>query len=144
MKAIDLYKLEAESETTCLGVLKGFYYDHLPEVEDHLWGYESSNEKIIIKTLKDFDFDGRRRWTLRTIWFEGNPVMITQNAGREGDDHRERYITNINMYTEMVNYIKSLTGCEGLSDDCCIDEYRDYDFLDTFYGNTLNGKFEKY
>lgn len=144
MKAIDLYNMTPESETNELGYLKGFYYDHIPEIQESLWGYETTNEKIVIKTIKDFDFDGRRCWTLRTVWFEGNPVMILQNAGREGDDHRERYITNITLYEQMLSYMKSLIGTESLSDDCCIDEYKDYDFLDTFYGNSLNGKFERY
>lgn len=144
MKAIDLYSMTPESETNELGYLKGFYYDHIPEIEESLWGYEESNEHVVIKTIKDFDFDGRRCWTLRTVWFKGNPVMILQNAGREGDDHRERYITNISLYEQMVSYIKTLIESESLSDDCCIDENTDYDFLDTFYGKSLNSKFERY
>lgn len=141
--ANEVYAMDHESKTNELGDLKGFYYDHLPEIEESLWGVKD-NCKVEIKTIKDFDFDGRRCWTLRTIWFESSPVMIIQNAGREGDDHRERFITNHELYKNMIKYIKSLINQEDFSSDCVINDSEDRDDLISFYGKNLNDQFERY
>lgn len=142
--ANDLYKMNPESVEKCLGCLKGFYYDHLPEIEGDLWGLEQLNEKVEIKVLKDFDFDGRRIWRLATIWFDGNPIMITQNAGREGDDHRERFITDSAQFKNMVKYIESLVYGENSDEVCLTDPDKKIECLTKFYGNELFGVFEKY
>ena len=144
MKASEAYLLEPESTSECLGVLKGFYYDHLPEVEDSLWDLQDKNTKAEIKTLKDFDFDGRRCWSLRTVWFEGKPFMITQNAGREGDDHRQRFITDVEVYKKFVDYVKSLTNTQEYYLEDVIEVDEDYPNLINFYGNDLFGNFERY
>lgn len=140
--ANEVYKMKPEIVSHELGNLKGFYYDHIPEIVDSLWGIET--DRIEIKTLKDFDFDGRRCWTLRTVWFDESPVMILQNAGREGDDHRERFITNLTLYKEMVAHIKSLLPTEDQSSDVVIDAEEGREDLINFYGNGLFGVFEKY
>lgn len=144
MKASELYLLEPESTSKCLGVLKGFYYDHLPEVEECLLGLQGKNNKVEIKTLKDFYFDERRCWSLRTVWFEGKPFMIIQNAGREGDDHRQRFITDVETYKKFVDYAKSLTDSQEYYLEDLIELDKDYPNLINFYGNDLFGNFERY
>ena len=144
MKASEMYSLEPESTSKCLGVLKGFYYDHLPEVEECLWGLQDKNTKAEVKTLKDFDFDGRRCWSLRTVWFDSQPFMITQNAGREGDDHRQRFITDVEIYKKFVDYVKSLTNSQEYYLEDLIEIDKDYPNLTNFYGNDLFERFERY
>jgi hypothetical protein len=142
--ANDLYKMNPERVEKCLGCLKGFYYDHLPEIEGDLWGLENKNDKVEIKVLKDFDFDGRRLWRLSTVWFDGKPTMIIQNAGREGDDHRERFITDVKEFKNMISYINSLIE-EDTCDDVCFTNPDDkIKCLTSFYGNELFGVFERY
>jgi len=143
MKAIDLYKLEPQRIERCLGHLKGYYYDHLPEISekryiDSYYGLEDVNEKIDIKYYADYSFDGRRTWTLASVWYENDPVMIIQNAGREGDDHRVRYITNEQSFKKMISYIESLLTVEDNECADLINDNDDIETLDRFYGFSLH------
>lgn len=128
-------------------VLKGCYYDHITEAELG-WNalYGASFPLIEVRVLKDFDFDGRRFWRLATVWFEGSSVMVIQNAGQEGDDHARRFITNADAFNKMCCYIKVIVNSS--EEDVLTDVYNEgYDFgdiLTTFYGNELNGHFERY
>src|ERR1035437_1712200 len=115
MKPIDLYNRIPESETNDINMVKGSAYNHIPEIDEYVWFDEKTiakNDKIKIYILKYFDFDGRRFWRLATVWFEGKPVMIIRNAGREGDDHRSRFVTNETLYKQMVEFIKTLMPVE--------------------------------
>ncbi|MEC4565382.1 hypothetical protein L8C07_05445 [Paenibacillus sp. CMAA1739] len=144
MKPIDLYNRTFESKHNTLGQLKGFYYDHLPEIEDDFWGIkEEQNKKVTIREYKNFDFDGRRYWLLASVWFENDPVMIIQNAGREGDDHRRRFITDKEKYKEMIKYIHTLLETDSEVADC-YDPNDDIPDLDSFYGHTLDGTFKRH
>lgn len=142
--AKEVYQLPSQSETSELWSLKGYYYDFLPEIDDELYSVKpEDNKRLKIKVLKEFDFDGRRFWRLQTLWIDDKPVMIMQNAGREGDDHRERFITNKELYKEVVNYVRELIGDNSNVFDDFVDENEPRNYLE-FYGNHLNGYFERY
>lgn len=143
--AKEIYQLPHQSETNELWSLKGCYYDFLPEIDDYdLYSIKpEDNKRLKIKVLKDFDFDGRRFWRLQTLWIDDKPVMIMQNAGREGEDHRERFITNDGLYKEVVNYMRELVGDNSNMFDDFVDENEPRNYLE-FYGNHLNGHFERY
>ena len=126
-----------------LSILKGCYYDFVPEVDvDWIGGLD--NQKIEIKTIKHFDFDYRRFWALNTVWFEESPVMVIQNAGREGDDHSERFITSETLYKSMVDYLNSLINKKDCQLHDLIDENEERNDLIEFYGNELFGHFERH
>jgi hypothetical protein len=145
----ELYALEPEKVLT--GVFNehdyiwwGCYFNHVPEIDEYA-DYEDS-DKLEVRIYKDFDFDGRRFWRLASIWYDGQPVMIIRNAGREGDDHVSRFVTDRARYIEMVAHILSLQKVKE-------DEINDEDFVDPdeevtnlleFYGNSLFGWFERY
>src|SRR6185369_14813929 len=96
MKPSDLYARDAEDTWKDLSVLMGCYYKHLPELEQ-VWDRLDleKNEKVQIKVYRYVDYDGR-------------PVMIIRNAGREGDDHHSRFITDGGRYFEMLKYLSTL------------------------------------
>lgn len=125
----------------------GCYYNHLGYAID-VWDIEGINRsiRVAVKVYKDFDFDGRRFWRLVSVWFDNNPVMILQNAGREGDDSVDRIITDKKHFTLMMAHILSLFRFK--QDDEFIEDLQDpdedYPTLTEFYGNSLNGKFERY
>lgn len=145
MNANQIYVLPAQSLTCDLDSLVGCYYNHIPEVETIRWLGEVKQWRIQIKTVKFFDFDGRRYWSLQTVWFDGNPVMIIQNAGREGDDHAERFITDREIFLKMVDYVRSIIVIDQSSiDQDIIDPTEDLPGLTEFYGNSLNGVFERH
>lgn len=144
MKSRDLYARAPESTNYEVGNLVGFYYNHVPEIENANLPWEDPNKRVEFKCYKYFNFDGRRFWRLAGVYFDGKPVMITQNAGREGDDHRERFITDHAHYTQMVAYLMTLNQAkfEKPADVVGIDD--EIPGLTEFYGNSLDGRFEHY
>lgn len=141
-----LYTYPSESETTDLSSLRGCYYDHIRECElSDYFDFESiKQDRVEIKFLKNHNFDYRRIWRLATVWFDDKPVMVIQNAGREGDDHRARFITDAPRFNDMCDYIKALCTikCEVQRD--VVDATVDIENLTCFYGNELSGYFERY
>ncbi len=148
MKPKELYNLQSESETNDLNLLKGMYYNHIKELDLDTYYFHDNvlelNTKITIKILKDFSFDHRRYWRLATVWFNNKPIMIIQNAGREGDDHSKRFITDEKMYLEMVTFIKSLLDREIPEVEDLIDQNTNLIDIDTFYGYSLDSEFEEH
>ncbi len=87
----DVYDLPYDSEVDHNPeILVGCYYDFLEgsaiDSYDLQYGSCESSVRLSIRTHKYFNFDGRRFWRLASVWFDNKPVMIIQNAGREGDD----------------------------------------------------------
>ena len=144
MKPRDLYEMAPESTTMDIFDLNnGHYYDHIPEIGvDDWWNIDfSKNSRIEIRTIKYHCFDGRRTWELRTVWFDNKPVMVIQNAGREGDDYAKRYVTDRDAYTKMVGYLLSLMRTGNFS-DTVHDMDEDIPDLGTFWGYSLGGTFD--
>ncbi len=146
MKATELYNRTPESFSKDLNHLNGYDYQHVPEIQETWFDDDTNdkNEKVFFRIYKDFDFDGRRGWKLASVWFEDKPVMIIQNAGRELRDHADRFITDLDGYIGMVKYIRSLLPVEHVIINDVIDPSEERNDLDSFYGNSLDGVFERY
>lgn len=112
--------------------LNGCYYSHIPEIM--LEDIPEPNTRIERRILWHYDEDHRRYWELATVWFDDHPVMIVQNAGREGDDHAQRFITDPVAYIEMVSYLQTIVPLENSHDVVHPDVPRDD--LMGFYGRT--------
>lgn len=148
MKPSELYERQPERESLDLRYLRGqgCYYDHLPELgEKHEVSLDlSANKYVVIRFYKEFNFDARRFWALASVWYNGRPVMIVQNAGREGDDHRQRFITNEELFRKMLGYIWSIsTMTKEMETTDIVDKDLDIPSLTDFYGNRLDGNFER-
>lgn len=125
-------------------LLQGHYFNHLPEAFENSWYDLAENTLIYISTYKDFSYDGRRCWRLLVWSYDGTPVMVTQNAGREGDDHYKRYVFNETAYKYMVEYVKSLMPPEVSVTSDLVGIETDIPTLTMFYGQDLDGVFEHY
>lgn len=140
-----LYSYPSQSEDHDFNILKGCYYDFVPEIIDNWYNNMIIPEdcKITIKHIKEHHFDHKRFWRLSTVWFNNVPIMVIQNAGRIGDDHAKRFITDEISYLEMVMYIKTLIPIEKMQ---ITDVYNINDDLNLteFYGNRLDGYFDYY
>lgn len=92
----EAYRYTPAYITRDLGLLAGCYYNHVEEAfpDAYFMLNGKTSERVEIRVLRDFRFDFRRIWRLATVWFDGAPVMVIQNAGREGDDHCARFITD--------------------------------------------------
>lgn len=118
--------------------LVGCYYNHMPELGEFV-NPEGMlpNERVEVEIVHRADFDSRRYWQLATVWLDGAPFMVIQNAGREGDDHYARFITDPLLYQEAARYLRSLIAMfDGAvqKDVIGVDEERTD--LDQFYGET--------
>jgi len=91
--------------------------------------------KVEIRIYKDFVFDDRRTWTLLSAFFEGKPVFILQQAGREGGDHTETFITDREQWLGLIYYARSLCPED---DNPVYDPEEDIENLDQFYGCSLS------
>lgn len=154
MKPSELYAMTPEKTDSDIFVLTGWEFNHVPEIDWSLMNAEAHKQtRIVINYYKDFDFDGRRFWRLASVWLDdirerpspSKPVMIIQNAGREGDDWHKRFITDSALYQEMVAHLHSLTSMSSIDikDELC-DPEEDIKNLTEFYGNKLDGLFERY
>ena len=126
----------------------GAYFNFIPELPDHICQLFDPKNRIEFHIYKDFNFDGRRFWRLCGVWYKGKPVMILQNAGREGDDYSESFITDFIQYKRMTKYLRKHAT---MHDDTKEDDERIVDpsvdmgiKLTEFYGNELDGYFERY
>ena len=131
--------------------LIGTYYSFLPEIGGNnsvLWDFlTTEHPRITIKVYKHFQFDYRRFWRLASVWFDDKPVMITQNAGREGDDHAERFVIDVDQYREMVTEIAKMPRKPEMEAEVQDVVNIDQDLgesLTTFYSDSLDGYFRPY
>lgn len=139
MKIKELYEREPERweriDDSCF--VEEELKEDLPE-----FGY---NDKILdkdgfvdIAVHKDHCFDGRRCWYLAVVYYQNNPIVIVQRAGREGDDHANRFITDEEKYKEALNYFRSQMN-EKSYNVCDIDSDIE---IDDFYGYNLESQFD--
>lgn len=139
-----LYERKPEDIDHCIYVLNSGWYNHVPELEFNVLPTEDPGKRISIHTYKYFNFDGRRYWALRSVWLDEKPFMIIQNAGREGDDHAHRFITDVAMYTEAVAYLRTVVNTPDEEIPDVVNVTDEIVSLTEFYGNSLDGFFERY
>jgi hypothetical protein len=115
------------------------------------WAQWKENTEVQTLLYKDFDFDGKRGWRLASMWYKGKPFMITQSAGRYLDDFNKKFVLCKDTYNEAAKYLRTLVPAKPtelyvgeitpLGSECVTDNKTT---LTTFYGESLNGYFQKY
>lgn len=138
MKPSELYALEVKEVWKDLWVLNGCYYHHVPELEA-VWSMLdfSKNEKVELRVFGHVNYDTRRFWLLAGVYFDGHPVMVIRNAGREGDDHHSRFITDGGRYFDLVKYLAGLANPKRDVPLDVVDVEKDIPDLCSFYGESL-------
>ncbi len=149
----DVYKLPTQETINDLNhihlesYLNGCHYNHMPEIAESYSNvkYNDDAKDFEVRVHKHFNFDYRRFWRLASVWLNNYPFMIIQNAGREGHDHRKRYITNANVYWQAVGYINTNVIVQPQDVDDLVEVNAQLgEELTSFYGNSLNGYFERH
>ena len=145
MKAVclnDLYSRQPQYVTKDLTKIKDHIYESSFDEHRGLGYYGQKtfeeNARVEIKIIDERIIDERRFWLLTSVWFDELPIMITQNAGREGDDHSERYISNYEAFKRLINYLRKL---QNLNDNFSVDEMNTeiyFETLASFYGQDLD------
>lgn len=80
---------------------------HLPEIDSYELDFDGveAEQMMETRTIVDKDFDGRRGWTLQTVWFDGRPVMVVNSSGRDGDEYHERWITDVEQFGRLLTWL---------------------------------------
>jgi len=144
MKPSDIYARAPVEVSRNVDSLIGFYYDHIPEAQCPLGFRDLAQQRVEIRYYRNHSFDGRRVWILASVWFDDAPVMVIQNAGREGDDHHAKFVTDLARYREMIGYLRhcivdhEMQRHEEWPEAVAADSDQP---LDSFYGNSLDGHF---
>jgi len=134
MKPSDIYNRPVKSAS------KDIYHllsKHLQEVS---WDVDDEkNTEIEIRNHIYVCIDYRRFVSINSVWFQGKPVMIYRDAGREGEDKTDRFITDKNLFLEMIKYLISLRKEEFFDEHIAvIDPEKDCSELDKFYNYSFD------
>lgn len=92
--------------------LSGSVFNKAPELEylcsmffelDEEWDeiFPSIEEHVLV----EHHFDARRYWKLSLIYFDDKPIALQQRAGREGEDHSEDFVCDVEAFDACVQYI---------------------------------------
>lgn len=133
MKPSELYNMPAITTSKNIHLLDG----HMSNIDFYNICAEAS-KRVELRFYADVDFDGRRVWVLFSVWFDGKPVMICQEAGREGSDHRATFVTDLETYKALSAYIVTLYDNEEDDDDDSFDPNDDIPDLTEFYNRNLS------
>lgn len=132
MKPVDLYSLKPIKVDNDIDQLDS----HMAEVDFFVIDAEE-DKRIELRYYADEYMDGIRGWALFSVWFDGSPVMVCQEAGRDNEDHTKKYITDIDKYIELTRYLFSLYNYSELVPEDIHDPEKDIKDLTSFYGGSL-------
>ena len=107
MKPLDIYHSPFIKEDTEVYIV-GQFLDGLDTDNEGL----EKQTRVKVRTHFNPYIDGTRHASLRSVWFDNHPVMITKSGGRPDSEYSHRYITDLPRYKEMVSYLKSLEELE--------------------------------
>jgi hypothetical protein len=116
---------------------------HLPEVDVYNIDLDAVGEtkRFETRTLVDYDYDGRRGWTLQTVWYDGKPVMVVNSSGRDGEEYHDRWITDNQAFGDMIGFLRSY----GKDDHPPSDFAKASDVIPAmteFYGHTIHDYYD--
>lgn len=108
------------------------------------WGINTDEvgktKRFETRTLVDHNYDGRRGWTLQTVWFDGKPVMVINSSGRDGDEYHDRWITDDQAFGDLVRFLRSFIPEEqrqGFASASTV-----IPAMTEFYGHTIHDYYE--
>ncbi len=146
LKLKEVYALPAQPVDLTQYVLRE---EWIPELQGSLDLYNGelleelqTEQRLQLKCLVDDYIDGHRVVQMHTLWFDGHPLCIVQNAGRSGRDHSRRWVTDPRQYLQMLAYLVSKIKVEANDNDLADPEevvYEEEVFC--FYGSDFASRF---
>jgi hypothetical protein len=98
-------------------------------------------QRMDTRTLVDHDYDGRRGWTLQTVWFDDKPVMVVTSGGRDGDEYHDRWITDPDQFAKLVTFLRSFTTEESEA-AAFVKADKKIPAMTEFYGHTIHDYYD--
>lgn len=92
-------------------ILRADWFPEVPDLEQalssELLELLEKEGRFTVERVAEEHHDHRRYAQLHTLCFDGAPIALVQNAGREGDDHRRRLITDAHRFIELCHYLQT-------------------------------------
>lgn len=123
--------------------LRSHWLPELPELDmqmcDELLAAMEALGRMKVKVHLRENYDGDRYAQLSSLWFDGVPVALIQEAGRSGRDHRQRWVSDAAAYELLLDFVRGeMKPCIENVVDGEKDTYPDT--LLEFYGTDFAGK----
>lgn len=142
LKLKDIYALPAKKLSFQSWDSVSLRSDWFPEISGLEWGLTDAVRAALdaegrfeTREVGYHQADHRRFAFMGTLWFDGHPVVIVQNGGREGDDHKARWITDRERFFALCAYLQSKLEPDVADQDIYDPETAVYeDDLLCFYG----------
>lgn len=115
---------------------------HIPEASVGYLRDSAISARVEIRHLVDEMYDSSRGAWMDSIWFEGKPVMITQTAGRGGNDFNKRVITNESLFWKLIQHIRTFAELDQNYLEV-VDTHEDDPDLDYLYDEPLSKLLKK-
>lgn len=104
----DIYALPGKPIALTEWVLRADWFPELGSVwqdsSDVLDALAAAGRLTVTELICD-NIDGRRYVSMHTLRLDGKPFMVVQNAGREGDDHRKRWVTDKEAFQQALSHL---------------------------------------
>lgn len=131
--------LEVKTGDQAIEEMQNSYGYFIPELGDYFCYHRDSDDERDCSLIETHEFhhhtiDYRRYHSIFGVKFDGEWVMLCQKAGREGEDHTQRYVLNSRKLGEMITYIRLNYFPIETTEETPLDY--DGDDLLTFYGHT--------
>lgn len=98
--------------------------------------------RLTVNCLVDDYVDGHRIAQMHTVWFDGKPLLIVQDAGRSGRDFSRRWLTHPVEYQKLLQYLLSKVRVPDAVGDVADPEALVYeDDVLFFYGRYFGDRF---
>lgn len=110
---------------------------HFPNVDFYNIEEETST-RLEIRYYADECFDGERGWSMFSLYFDGKPFMLCQEAGRGNQDFTNQHISDRATYDEFVAYLHSLYAPDPKQDEDIVGLDEDLPCLTEFYNHQLS------
>jgi len=133
--ATDLYNMKP---SRVFYDLYHFVGTHLPEIDGYALDHDSAEQtkRIELRQIAYDCPDGRRTWELDTVWFDGKPVMVVNSSGRDGDEYSERFISDGDTFSRMVQFLREFVEAETVTGYVKADAI--IPAMTEFYGRTIH------
>jgi len=106
-----LYSLPTSSVGLSEELLRSDWFYELPSLSrglnDSVLEQLKNEARFDVRCILYRRHDDRRYISMYSFWFDGKPVMLTQNAGREGDDFKRRLVTDAALFKDLCHYLHS-------------------------------------
>ncbi len=105
----DVYALKGTPQDLREWVLRERWFPEVPnlayDMTTELLETLQAEGRLRVVQLAAPYIDGNRVAELHTLWFDNAPFAVVQDAGRSGDDHRQRWVTDATAYAAALQYL---------------------------------------